>query len=122
MPDFPKSILFGFATGVLGLFLFFSFNVAGYDLEESIGLNLLFRLRKTRAAPSDVVIVSLDKSSADYFKLSPEPRKWPRSMHARLTEILTERGTEIAKYAVELARHNGRKTVKEGDVKLASQK
>ncbi len=40
----------------------------------------------------------------------------------KLNEVLTERGTEIAKYAVELARHNGRKTVKEGDIKLASQK
>ncbi|MFX0137926.1 MAG: histone family protein [Candidatus Hodarchaeota archaeon] len=40
----------------------------------------------------------------------------------KLNEVLTERGTEIAKYAVELARHNGRKTVKESDIKLAAQK
>ena len=40
----------------------------------------------------------------------------------RLNEILTNRGTEIAKYAIELARHNGRKTVKENDIKLAAEK
>ena len=40
----------------------------------------------------------------------------------RLNEVLTEHGMEIAKYAVELARHNGRKTVKENDIKLAAQK
>ena len=40
----------------------------------------------------------------------------------KLNTILTEYGMGIAKYAVELARHNGRKTVKEGDIKLASEK
>ncbi len=40
----------------------------------------------------------------------------------RLNEILTTYGTDLAKYAVEIARHSGRKTVKENDVKLASQK
>lgn len=39
-----------------------------------------------------------------------------------LNEILTDRGMAIAKYAIELARHSGRKTVKESDIKLASQK
>ena len=40
----------------------------------------------------------------------------------RLNEVLTERGMEIAKYAVELARHSGRKTIKENDIKLAALK
>ncbi len=40
----------------------------------------------------------------------------------RLNEVLTGRGTEVAKYAIELARHSGRKTVKEGDIKIASMK
>lgn len=40
----------------------------------------------------------------------------------RLNEILTDYGTSVAKYAVELARHSGRKTVKETDVKLAATK
>ena len=40
----------------------------------------------------------------------------------RMNEIVSEYGMKIAKYAVEISRHNGRKTVKESDIKLASQK
>ena len=41
---------------------------------------------------------------------------------ARMNELLTNYGMGIAKYAVEIARHDGRKTVKDDDVKLASQR
>ena len=40
----------------------------------------------------------------------------------RLNEVLTGYAMEMAKYAVEIARHSGRKTVKESDIKLASEK
>ncbi|MHA1448985.1 MAG: histone [Candidatus Hodarchaeales archaeon] len=40
----------------------------------------------------------------------------------RLNEILSDYGMGVAKYAVEIARHNGRKTVKENDIKLAAEK
>ena len=40
----------------------------------------------------------------------------------RLNEVLTNRGMELAKYAVEIARHSGRKTVKESDIILAAAK
>ncbi|MHA1993341.1 MAG: histone [Candidatus Hodarchaeales archaeon] len=41
---------------------------------------------------------------------------------SRLNEVLTDYSMELAKYAVEIARHSGRKTVKENDVKLAAAK
>ncbi|MFW9904628.1 MAG: histone family protein, partial [Candidatus Thorarchaeota archaeon] len=40
----------------------------------------------------------------------------------RLNEILTDYSTTVAKYAVEIAQHSGRKTVKESDIKLAATK
>lgn len=39
-----------------------------------------------------------------------------------LNEIITDRGMEIAKYAVEIANNSGRKTVKEPDIRLAATK
>ena len=40
----------------------------------------------------------------------------------RLNTILTDYGTTIAQYANDIARHNGRKTVQEADIKLAARK
>ncbi len=37
----------------------------------------------------------------------------------RLNQLLTERGEQIAKRAISIARHSGRKTVKDSDIKLA---
>ncbi len=39
-----------------------------------------------------------------------------------LNQVLTDYGISIAKYAVDLARHSGRKTIKEGDIKLAAER
>ncbi len=39
-----------------------------------------------------------------------------------MNEILTAKGTNIAKHAIEIAKHSGRKTVVAGDIKLASAK
>ena len=40
----------------------------------------------------------------------------------KLNQVLTDYGTSIAKYAVDLARHSGRKTIKEGDINLAAER
>jgi len=40
----------------------------------------------------------------------------------RLNELLTDYGMNLAKYSVEISRHNGRKTVKESDVLLAAER
>ncbi len=40
----------------------------------------------------------------------------------KLNQVLTDDGISSAKYAVDLARHSGRKTIKEGDIKLAAER
>ena len=40
----------------------------------------------------------------------------------RLNQVLTEYATGVSRYAVEIARHSGRKTVQEPDIKLAATK
>ncbi|MFX0206886.1 MAG: histone [Candidatus Hodarchaeota archaeon] len=41
---------------------------------------------------------------------------------ASLNDIIANRGMEIAKYAVEIAGHSGRKTIKGEDIRLAETK
>ncbi len=79
--------------GVLGVIA--SLVTIGIGLEENIGLDLLFRLRGLRTPPSDVIIVSLDKVSVDTLQLHTNPEKWPRSLHANLTENLVQKGASI---------------------------
>jgi len=93
MSRLPKAFAFGLLTSILGAVV--SFIPPGYELEEKTGLSLLFKLRGPRPAPQEVVIVTLDKASSLALKLSSDPAKWPRSYHARLTEILTREGAAV---------------------------
>jgi serine phosphatase RsbU (regulator of sigma subunit) len=70
------------------------------NLEEDSGLGLLFKLRGPRKAPSDVVVVSIDKQSSDELGLHNNPDKWPRALHARLTENLVREGAKVVAFDV----------------------
>ena len=83
-----KLIIVCTAAGTLGLSLF----PFALHLEESLGLPLLFKLRGTRPAPSEVCVVTVDKASAVNLGLSDKTEQWPRSVHARLAETLTKAG------------------------------
>lgn len=93
MPRLSKAIIVSLLIGALGVIAILT--PMGFDLEENIGLDLLFRLRGVRKPPSDVIIVSLDKASADNLKLPADPEKWPRSLHASLTENLAKQGAAV---------------------------
>ena len=93
MPRWYKAIITGLligALGVLGGVVPFGFN-----LEENIGLDLMFRLRGFRHPPSNVVIVSLDKATVDALQLPANPYKWPRSLHANLIKNLVKKGASV---------------------------
>ncbi len=85
-----KAIILGFIVGIVGLFTsLFPFMLG---IEENSGLGLLFKLRGARQAPSDVVIVSIEKESSEKLNIPDNPDKWPRSLHARLSETLKQNG------------------------------
>jgi len=91
MSNLCKAMLVGLFTGVLGLSLV---SIAS-QLEENIGLDFLFTLREDREVPSDVIIVTMDRVSARNLNVPPDPRKWPRSLHARLVETLAKQGAAV---------------------------
>ena len=98
MLRFFKATILGLLTGALGVAL--GLVPLGHGLEENVGLDLLFKLRGTRQAPADVVIVSIDDVSATALSLPNDPAKWPRSHHARLTEILAQAGAVVIAFDI----------------------
>jgi adenylate cyclase len=93
MSRLSTAILLGFLTGIVGLLI--SFLHLAHDVEEDAGLGLLFKLRGVKKAPPDVVIVSIDRESSEHLKVSTNPDKWPRSLHARLIESLAGQGAQV---------------------------
>jgi adenylate cyclase len=98
MSRFSKAVTVGVLTGILGLVA--SLIPVGLHLEESVGLDLLFRMRGAREVPPDVIIVSMDKVSADNLNLSADPKKWPRSLHARLIRNLVKEGPAVIAFDI----------------------
>jgi adenylate cyclase len=98
MSRLAKAVIAGLVTGILGVVL--SVLPFGLDLEEDVGLYLLFKLRGTREAPSDVVIVNIDKASSEKLNIPADPEKWPRSLHARLTENLARKGASVVAFDI----------------------
>jgi adenylate cyclase len=86
-------VILGFFTVVVGLGV--SHLPFGLDLEENVGLEILFHLRGVRHPPPDVMIISIDKTSADNLNLPDDPRKWPRQLHASLIENLIKEGAAV---------------------------
>jgi adenylate cyclase len=88
-----KALVLGSLLAAAGLLL--SFLPTELDLEESFGLPLLFKLRGARPAPADVVVVALDKESAQALGPYSEMSRWPRALHARLVEGLARAGASV---------------------------
>lgn len=97
-PRFMKALILGFFTGVAGLVL--GILPFGLHFEEDVGLDVLFKLRGAKRPSPDAVIVSIDKESAEHLNLPDNPDKWPRSIHARLTENLAREGAKIIAFDV----------------------
>src|SRR6266700_850170 len=72
----------------------------GGDLEEVYGLGALLQLRGPAPPPPDVVVVPLDRASAERLKLPASPRLWPRALHAQLIDSLVSRGASAIAFDV----------------------
>jgi len=95
---FKKAIILGGVIGLTGVVL--SLIPFGPKLEKNEGLEILFKLRGERTPPPDAVVVSIDKESAEFLNIPENPDKWPRSLHASLTENLAREGAAVIVFDV----------------------
>lgn len=93
MAKLLKACLFGLLIGIVGVVL--SVLPITRSFEEDVGLGLLFQLRGVRPPPTDVVVVSIEHDSSEYFNVPDNPDKWPRSLHTRLTDRLVQAGAKV---------------------------
>ncbi len=93
-----KTVLLGLATAAIGLLVYFL--PFGLAWEENVGLEGLYKLRGPRLAPADVVLVSIDKGSADQLGLANDPARWPRGMHARVIDQLAAAGAAVVVFDI----------------------
>ncbi len=103
MSSLSKAIIMGLVTGIAGLIL--SILPFANNLEEDVGLGLLFRMRGEMEPPSDAVVISIDKESSERLGLSDDPAKWPRCIHARLVENLLNAGAKVIAFHVYFIEH-----------------
>jgi signal transduction histidine kinase len=92
-----KAVILAMFNAVVGAVLMGAF---GYYLEQDGGLDLLFHLRGVRSTPSNVVIVSLDRKSADRLGLSDNYANWPHSYYTRLIQKLRDAGASVIAFDV----------------------
>jgi adenylate cyclase len=93
MSRLQKAVLFGLLIGIVGIGV--SFFPVAHDLEEDIGLGLLFKLRGPAKAPAEVVVISMDRESSEHLNVPQNPDRWPRSLHAALIDNLVREGAQV---------------------------
>ncbi|HOD34778.1 MAG TPA: adenylate/guanylate cyclase domain-containing protein [Syntrophales bacterium] len=96
MSRHSKAILWGIIIGVLGL----AGSMLNYidECDQRIGLDFLFGMRGPIQPPPDAVIVAIDKASAQHLNLPRDPVRWPRSLHGRLIDILSQEGAGVISF------------------------
>ncbi len=93
-----KAALLGLLVAAAGLAA--GLTPLGLWLEQDIGLDWLFQLRGPRAAPTEVVVVSIDRESSERLGLSKKPRLWPRNLHAELIRKLADKGAAVIAFDI----------------------
>lgn len=94
-------LLVGLLVGIGGIVL--SLSPVGASFEQSVGLAWLFGVRGTVEPPKEVV-VAMDSRTGALLGLPTLPRDWPRSIHGRLVDALTQRGASVIAFDVHFGR------------------
>lgn len=96
MNTLGKGLSTGLIIGLLGII--FSFSPLGLSIEEDLGLYWLFHQRGILDSPSQVAVVSIDKSSTDKLGIHRLPRKWSREIHGQLLDELKILGAKVVAF------------------------
>ncbi len=98
LPGLARGFILGLITALCGV-VFYLFPPMA-ELETDLGLKLLYKMRGQRTAPSNVVVVSIDRQSSQHFGYPNNPRYWPRSLHANLVTKLHAYGARVIVFDV----------------------
>src|SRR5262245_51976004 len=103
MVRLQKALVIGIMVGALGAALRPS--PIGLRLEENVGLRWLFAVRGPRKPPPDVVVVTIDKGSAQQLGL--DAREWPppRRVHAAVVRALAARQVSAIAMDIRFEKH-----------------
>jgi adenylate cyclase len=71
------------------------------DMETSLGLDTLFKLRGSRAPPAEVVVVAMDETSETNLGVWQDLTRW-RGFHAKLIRELKRQGVELVVFDLAL--------------------
>lgn len=93
-----RAVILAHATALAGGL--FTASPLGLRLEEEVGLAWLFHLRGPVAAPSEVLIVRMDRESAGRLGQSAKISDWDRSLHAKLIVALVAPGAAVIVFDV----------------------
>ncbi|MGI9486378.1 MAG: CHASE2 domain-containing protein, partial [Geminicoccaceae bacterium] len=113
MRELVRTGLVGIATAGVGLA--FAFTQPGASLEERLGLTWLFSVRGPVETSDDVMVISLDRRSAELLDLPEKIRDWPRELYATLIERLSRDGAATISFDLIFERERE----PEGDAALA---
>lgn len=97
-----KGLTAGVVTGLIGAVLVLT--PLGADFEKHVGLKWLFKTRGPIEPPPNVAVVAINELAAEGLGLPRLPRDWPRSVHGRLVQRLTERGAAVIVFDMDFQR------------------
>ena len=77
----------------------------GVEIEQSFGLDNLFKIRGAASPPEDVVVVAIDKATSRQLGTPSKLFQWSRDVHGQLLDVLLQRGAQVVVFDVLFHEH-----------------